>query len=331
MAPETINGDSYEPYGADIWSLGVLLYTFLIGKPPFNKNDDPNKLKEAIKKGEYSTNNIQEPVANLIKQMLQVNPNKRITLDKILDHEWFETPPKHFVVFKDDEMIKIERECIYKDIYINDPYRSNVDGKENIGNLNFTERYLESTLNEYMKNVTEESIIKSPYNTTAENAFEREDSSIDTVIMKENIINFDPRVREIDRRYEYENNCKIDHGIYNETKASFQSKSRSILFSQKSRTRTFTSKRESSKKSGSIQGIIEDEEEEKVELFNLFGKSGIQQIEIEEHKYMKLDYNLVYALRRFGYPYDYTIRWILNKEINYWTAFMALVKNSVPS
>ena len=182
-----------------------------------------------------------------------------------------------------------------------------------------------------MKNITEESIIKSPFNTTAENAFERDDSSIETVYFKENILLFDPRVRELDRKYECENNNRLDHGIYNDTKASFQSKSRSGLFSQKSRTRTFTSKRESSKKSGSIQGIIDDEEEEKVELFNLFGKNGIQQIEIEEHKFMKLNYNLIYALRRFGYPYDYTIRWILNKEINYWSAFMALVKHNIPS
>ena len=45
MAPETISGDSYEPFAADVWSLGVLLYTFLIGKVPFKKDNPEKNLK----------------------------------------------------------------------------------------------------------------------------------------------------------------------------------------------------------------------------------------------------------------------------------------------
>lgn len=52
MAPEVIVEKPYEPYAADNWSLGVLLYTLLNGAPPFS-NKDPTTLKSSILLGEF--------------------------------------------------------------------------------------------------------------------------------------------------------------------------------------------------------------------------------------------------------------------------------------
>ena len=51
IAPEVLNKNYDER--CDVWSIGVILYILLSGKPPFNGNDE-NEILEKIKKGDYS-------------------------------------------------------------------------------------------------------------------------------------------------------------------------------------------------------------------------------------------------------------------------------------
>jgi polo-like kinase 1 len=39
IAPEVLEGRAGHSYEVDIWSLGVILYTLIIGKPPFETTD----------------------------------------------------------------------------------------------------------------------------------------------------------------------------------------------------------------------------------------------------------------------------------------------------
>ena len=87
IAPEVLeqkNGHSFE---ADVWSIGVIVYCMLIGKPPF---ESPN-VKQTYSK--IKSNNYQFPenpqisdlAKSLIKNILVVNPTSRFTLDQILN------------------------------------------------------------------------------------------------------------------------------------------------------------------------------------------------------------------------------------------------------
>uniref|UniRef100_F6TJJ7 Serine/threonine-protein kinase PLK1 n=1 Tax=Ciona intestinalis TaxID=7719 RepID=F6TJJ7_CIOIN len=88
IAPEVLGkkGHSYE---VDIWSLGCIMYTLLIGKPPF----ETTSLKETysrIKKNEYRIPPSISPIArNLITKMLRNDPPSRPSVHNLLQDDFF--------------------------------------------------------------------------------------------------------------------------------------------------------------------------------------------------------------------------------------------------
>ena len=91
IAPEILDGKTGHSYEVDIWSLGVIIYTLIIGKPPFETRDVKTTYKR-IKMNAYSfpeTAIISEAAKNLVAQILVTDPAKRPTLDQILTHDFF--------------------------------------------------------------------------------------------------------------------------------------------------------------------------------------------------------------------------------------------------
>lgn len=65
---------------ADVWSLGCMFYTFLVGTPPFDTDTVKTTLNRVIK-GEFDLPEDLSPEAeDLIHQLLKKNPTQRIKL-----------------------------------------------------------------------------------------------------------------------------------------------------------------------------------------------------------------------------------------------------------
>jgi len=91
IAPEILEGTEGHSYEVDIWSLGVILYTLLIGKPPFETRDVKTTYNR-IKKNVYSFPNsvcISDDAKNIIQTILNSNPSKRPKYKDILAHPFF--------------------------------------------------------------------------------------------------------------------------------------------------------------------------------------------------------------------------------------------------
>ncbi|XP_055856453.1 serine/threonine-protein kinase polo [Episyrphus balteatus] len=92
IAPEilTKKGHSFE---VDIWSIGCVMYTLLVGQPPF----ETKTLKDTytkIKKCEYRVPNfMRKSAANMVIAMLQSNPEKRPTIHQLFDFEFIKAAP----------------------------------------------------------------------------------------------------------------------------------------------------------------------------------------------------------------------------------------------
>ncbi|KAL7817270.1 hypothetical protein V8C26DRAFT_428535 [Trichoderma gracile] len=85
-APELLKNRQYRGDKADIWSMGVILYAMLSATLPF---DDPDLrvMMGKTKKGQYKMPDFLSPEAeDLIRRMLQVNPDQRITMKQIWQH-----------------------------------------------------------------------------------------------------------------------------------------------------------------------------------------------------------------------------------------------------
>ena len=91
IAPEVLK--KHYNQKCDIWSCGVILYILLSGKPPFEGEDD-NEIMANVTIGQYDLNcapfnRISKSAKDLIKKLLVMDINKRISAHDALNHPWF--------------------------------------------------------------------------------------------------------------------------------------------------------------------------------------------------------------------------------------------------
>ena len=92
IAPEVLQNGYNEK--CDLWSCGIILYILLSGAPPFyGKNE--KEIFAKILNGNLSFKNeiwnkISEEAKDLIKKLLEINPDKRISAKEALKEKWFE-------------------------------------------------------------------------------------------------------------------------------------------------------------------------------------------------------------------------------------------------
>jgi len=87
LPPEMVHNKRYHSR-VDIWGLGVLLYEFLVGKPPFEDNSEKGTYKKIKTGTPIFPSHITQEAKDLITRLLHKDPHQRMTLEKVLEHPW---------------------------------------------------------------------------------------------------------------------------------------------------------------------------------------------------------------------------------------------------
>ena len=308
MAPEILlssKNHGYEGYPVDIWSAGISLYIMLSGTLPFNlKNNDSSSMEESSENNielQYSIINnepkhiekISDEARDLLKGLLNKNPNKRLTIEQILNHPWLQMDEKKgknkkHHLFTKAEIIMLSKTYIdYRNCGIDDL-------KENFTLSNLKKEKETNKDKSKIKNISTKSSLLAPYNTLIQD----DDSDIDNdhddsledlynpnIILENDIIIIKNRVKEFNLNYELNNNGECDNGMLINTKTGTISSS--INNSSKNDGHLTNRSRQRNEEDNLLDELIEenDEQEEQEDKINKI----LDEIE-------KLGYNKKYVL-----------------------------------
>eukprot|EP00644_Phytophthora_capsici_P016551 jgi/Phyca11/10644/fgenesh1_pm.PHYCAscaffold_52_\ len=107
-APEMIQGRLYHGPIADMWSLGVVLFAMVCGFLPF-EDSNTNMLYKKILSANYKMPTFLSANAqDLIRHILETDPSKRYTVDKIRQHPWLTGVQMPEVAMSDDANVRHE-------------------------------------------------------------------------------------------------------------------------------------------------------------------------------------------------------------------------------
>lgn len=87
LSPEMVCGRTYNEK-VDLWSIGVLCYECLTGKPPFESSSYDDTYVRISRAQFGFPGYVSSEAKDLIKKLLVVNPNNRLELNQIPKHPW---------------------------------------------------------------------------------------------------------------------------------------------------------------------------------------------------------------------------------------------------
>ncbi|EGW03408.1 Sperm motility kinase X [Cricetulus griseus] len=87
-APELFSGKEYDAKAADIWSMGVVLYTMVTASFPFKANTYSDMKEEMLDPKYHLPYTLSQNTANIIVQLFTVKPEQRPKISDIRQHQW---------------------------------------------------------------------------------------------------------------------------------------------------------------------------------------------------------------------------------------------------
>jgi serine/threonine protein kinase len=95
MAPEIFKDGELDVQAIDIWACGIIFITFYYQRWPWEKATNDDALFNKFLQGKHTMlQAIPAYIAECILGMLEINPDKRITLKQIYKNEWFNSLSK---------------------------------------------------------------------------------------------------------------------------------------------------------------------------------------------------------------------------------------------
>jgi serine/threonine protein kinase len=172
----------------------------LYGSVPFKANN-MEELHTMIMTANYTLkDDVSEEARDLLTGMLEKSPKKRLSVHKILKHEWFKDTDKNLSIFNDQEKAQIKKEFTY-----NEARRIQRKDDELEAADCFTELDLNSSQNMDLKNVSSKSIILAPFNSTKSHVSDLHKSIEENMYEKNKVVKFEAKCRDVDRQYEMNN------------------------------------------------------------------------------------------------------------------------------
>lgn len=87
LPPEMVEGREHDEQ-VDVWSLGVLMFEFLVGNPPFEAAGHNDTYRRISRVDLKFPKGVAEDAQDLIRKLLQKDPRKRMALKNIPHHPW---------------------------------------------------------------------------------------------------------------------------------------------------------------------------------------------------------------------------------------------------
>ncbi|KAJ6221717.1 hypothetical protein RDWZM_000262 [Blomia tropicalis] len=88
VSPEILFTNAYSGTMADCWSVGVILYTMLVGRYPFH-DTSPSVVFTKIRRGTYNIpDSLTKHAKCLIRSLIRIDPEQRLTAEDALAHRW---------------------------------------------------------------------------------------------------------------------------------------------------------------------------------------------------------------------------------------------------
>lgn len=97
-APEIIEREPYNPFLADVWATGVVLFAMLNNRFPYHYQDLKTMLKEQYAHAYKWRPGVEEQISkeckDLLWKMLEADTKKRVVMSEVMDHPWLKTYKK---------------------------------------------------------------------------------------------------------------------------------------------------------------------------------------------------------------------------------------------
>ena len=328
MAPEILKRNGYKGFPVEVWSAGVALYIMLSGTLPFNKDKDHDLEYSILNNNIKEIKDISDEGNNLLKNILEKDPNKRYTCNQILEHPWLnsnliddENPDldynnniknvNKYHLFTNAESILLAKTHI--------DYR-NAQKKDLAENFTIKNLYTLDELNK--KDVDTKSAILAPYNSMLseeengnisssrrkESLCDILDNFNDELEIKNGIIKFHGKAKEFNMNYELNNNEEIDNGMLINSKNDLISlEDNEIKDSEKN-----------------IYLVKNNDASDKNKNTNLQNKKHRPS---SPYRPPPINKDFVKMVSDLGYDEDYVIKCLEKKELNHATTIYYLFSN----